>query len=112
MALFIMLLPLYIWEHLFVARIELTGKSMVALAYVGIFPSFLAYICFNRGIELMGANRASPYFHLIPLIGAILSVFIFSEALHAYHAVGAGLIIGGILISSKMPRRRQGETGG
>lgn len=96
----LLLLPAYGLEILWVGGLHLTGKTMAALGYVMVFPSFLAYLCFNRAVELIGANRASVYFYLIPLIGVALTVLIFHEPLHGYHAAGALLIVAGILISS------------
>ncbi len=98
------LVPVYIWEHLYVAQVQITAKTAVALAYVGIFPSFAAYLCYNRGIELIGANRASLYFHLMPVIGTIFAVLLFAEPLRWYHAVGAVLIVTGIIITTRKPR--------
>ncbi len=36
-----------------------------------IFPSTLAYLFFNRGIALIGPNRAAPFFHVVPVFGSI-----------------------------------------
>ena len=33
-------------------------------AYVGIFPSFLGYIFYNRGVAEVGASKASLFIHL------------------------------------------------
>ncbi len=62
----IMLLPVTAWEFLAGRRIDPTPAAFAVLAYVVVFPSLLAYIFFNRGVELIGANRAGPFFHLIP----------------------------------------------
>ncbi|MEO0392261.1 MAG: DMT family transporter [Pseudomonadota bacterium] len=94
------LLPLYVWEHLYVGPINLTPKSLVAIGYVAIFPSFLAYLFFNRGVELIGANRASLYFHLMPLIGTVLALLLFQEPVDWYHGVGAVLIITGLVLGT------------
>ena len=64
----LLLLPLAIAETAagaYFARLD--AGSVAALVYVTLFPSVLAYLCFNRGVQLIGANRAGPFFHLIPL---------------------------------------------
>jgi len=38
--------------------------TLGTIAFVVIFPSTLAYMFYNRGIELIGPNRAAPFFHL------------------------------------------------
>ena len=45
-----------------------------SFVYVCIFPSLLGYLFLNRGIELVGANRAAPFMHLVPVFGSILAI--------------------------------------
>ena len=72
-----------------------------AIVYVAIFPSLLAYIFYNRGVELLGPAAAGLYMFLIPPFGALLAVGLLSEKLHWFHAVGFALIIAGVLIGSR-----------
>ncbi|MEM6902792.1 MAG: DMT family transporter [Pseudomonadota bacterium] len=95
------LLPFYLWEHVYVAQVVFTPKTLIALAYIGIFPSFLAYLCFNRGVELMGANRASAYFHLMPVLGTISAVILFGEAFALFHIIGTALIVAGLILGTR-----------
>ena len=64
------------------------------------FPSFIAYLFFNRGIELIGATRAGQSWHLMPVFGSILAVVFLGETFHLYHAIGIALIAAGILLAS------------
>ncbi len=68
-----------------------------AILYVAIFPSLLAYIFYNRGVELLGPAAAGLYMFLIPPFGALLAVGLLGEKLHWFHAAGFALIIGGVL---------------
>ena len=97
----LILSPFYAWEHLTVGAINLTPKTWIALGYVAVFPSFLAYLCFNRGVELIGANRASLFFHLMPVIGTVMALILFREPLGWYHGVGAVLIIIGLVLGTR-----------
>ena len=76
-------------------------KGLAIVAYCAIFPSMLAQICFMRGVELAGANRAGFYLNLIPVFGALLAVFILSERLYSYHAASALMVLGGIYIAER-----------
>jgi hypothetical protein len=38
---------------------QLDTANLLTLAYVALFPSTLAYLCFNRGVQLIGANRCA-----------------------------------------------------
>jgi drug/metabolite transporter (DMT)-like permease len=77
------------------------ATTAAAIAYVAIFPSLLAYIFYNRGVELLGPARAGLYMFLIPVFGALLAVIFLGERLHLYHALGFAFIIAGVAIGSR-----------
>jgi drug/metabolite transporter (DMT)-like permease len=95
-----MILPFYVWETVQGGRIEGSLPSWLAIAYVAVFPSFIAYLFFNRGIELIGPARAGQSWHLMPVFGSILAVLFLGEKFYLYHAVGIAMIGGGILLAS------------
>jgi drug/metabolite transporter (DMT)-like permease len=95
-----MILPFYLWEVAEGGRIEGGLPAWLALAYIAVFPSFVAYLFFNRGIELIGAARSGQSWHLMPVFGSILAVIVLGEQFHIYHAVGIALIAGGIVLAS------------
>ena len=96
----IMILPFYVWETAQGGRIEGGVPSWLAMAYIAVFPSFIAYLFFNRGIELIGATRAGQSWHLMPVFGSILAVLFLGETFYVYHAVGIAMIAAGILLAS------------
>ena len=95
-----MILPFFLWERADGATIGTDWQAFAALGYIAVFPSFIAYLCFNRGIELIGAGRAGQSWHLMPLFGSILAVVFLGERFRVYHAVGIALIFAGILLAS------------
>ncbi|MEM8877135.1 MAG: DMT family transporter [Pseudomonadota bacterium] len=84
---------------------EMSWKTPALLAYVVIFPSVLSQIFFVRGVELIGPQRASVFSNLVPVFGSILAVLILGEVFESYHAVGLGLVIGGIAMAEWSARR-------
>jgi drug/metabolite transporter (DMT)-like permease len=99
----VMILPFYVWEMAEGARIEGSARAVLAMAYIAVFPSFIAYLFFNRGIELIGAGRAGQSWHLMPVFGSVLAVLFLHETFHLYHAVGIAMIGVGILLASIKP---------
>lgn len=95
-----MILPFYIWETAQGGRIHGGPPAWLAMAYIAVFPSFIAYLFFNRGIELIGAGRAGQSWHLMPLFGSVLAVAFLGESFRPYHAIGIALIGAGILLAS------------
>ena len=103
-----MMLPFMLWEFAAGARINGGAFSYLAIAYTAVLPSFVAYLFFNRGIELIGSGPAGQSMHLMPLFGSVLAVFFLHEQFQAYHAVGIAMIATGIVLASiKSPRRVQ-----
>lgn len=97
----LMLLPFYLWESLNRWPLVLTPVSAAAVAYVAIFPSILAYLAWNRSVELVGANRTGLSVHLMPVFGSLLAIGFLGEQPQLFHALGIGLIAGGILLASR-----------
>jgi drug/metabolite transporter (DMT)-like permease len=77
------------------------GESLASFAYICIFPSLLGYLFLNRGIELIGANRAAPFMHLVPVLGSVLAIVLLGERFELFHAVGYGLVFSGITVATR-----------
>jgi drug/metabolite transporter (DMT)-like permease len=99
------LVPFYLWELSTGRRIPLEPATRAVVAYVAIGPSLLSYLFYNRGIELLGANRAGQFMYLVPAIGSILAVIFLGESFEIYHAVGIGLIAAGVTLATRKPAR-------
>jgi drug/metabolite transporter (DMT)-like permease len=98
------LLPFYLWETITQRAVEPTAVTFLAVGYVALFPSIVAYLCFNRVVELVGANTAGLAIHLVPVFGSLLAVLFLGEQPHLYHGVGIALIATGIALATR--RRR------
>jgi drug/metabolite transporter (DMT)-like permease len=95
------LLPAYLWEMAQGRQINVNLGSLASLAYVGIFPSFLGYIFYNRGVAEVGANKGSLFIHLMPVFGTLLSFIFLGEIPLWYHYFGITLIFTGIWLTMK-----------
>ncbi len=93
------LLPLYVWES-GDRPLRWNPTTAAAITYVAIFPSLLSYLCYNRGVELVGANRAGLFIYLLPLFGSLLAVALLGERFQSYHLLGLAAIAGGIAIAN------------
>jgi drug/metabolite transporter (DMT)-like permease len=75
--------------------------SVAAMGYVSLVAAALAYLCFNRGIEILGGLRAGVFLHLIPLFTSLLAMIFLGEQPHLYHAIGFALILTGIWLTTR-----------
>jgi drug/metabolite transporter (DMT)-like permease len=97
----LMLLPFSIWEYSTGATLIFDPVTMATLFYVLIFPSTLAYLFFNRGLALIGPNRAAPFFHLVPVFGSAMAILLLGEQLQLFHLAGYALVLAGVVIASR-----------
>lgn len=98
-----LLLPFYIAESALVGPMPVSVGSLTAIGYVAVFASVLAYLAFNRTVELVGANTAGLTVHLIPVFGIVLAVLLLGERVHAYHGAGIALIAAGLWLATRKP---------
>ncbi|MBS0248311.1 MAG: DMT family transporter [Proteobacteria bacterium] len=94
-------LPLAVIEAMSGYTLKADWMTFGVIAYVAFFPSLLAYAAWNRGVELIGANRAGPFLHLIPVYTAVLGYALLGEHLYAFHVAGFALILGGVTLASR-----------
>ncbi|MBQ8105302.1 MAG: DMT family transporter [Afipia sp.] len=97
----VLLIPAVIIEALSGLTPSLSMNNALTLAYVAIFPSILAYVFFNRGVELIGANRAAPFFHLIPVFGSVLAIAFLGERPQLFHFAGYALVLTGVIVAAR-----------
>ena len=97
----ISLLPLYLGETMLGHPMPFTAASIGAIFYVSIFPSILAYLFYNRAVEVLGAARAGVALYLVPVILSVLAIILLGETFHLYHGIGMLFIMGGIAIAEK-----------
>ena len=97
----LMLVPFAIWEYSTGATLKFDFISMATLGYAVIFPSTLAYLFFNRGLALIGPNRAAPFFHLVPVFGSAMAILLLGEKLQPFHLIGYALVLAGVVIASR-----------
>ncbi|MGI9383058.1 MAG: DMT family transporter [Methyloligellaceae bacterium] len=95
--------PFLVMEYLAGARMQPTTGAGLAILYVAIFPGLVAYIFYNRGVHLIGANRAAPFLHLVVVFGALLAISLLGEALELYHLAGMALILPGVSLAARKP---------
>ncbi len=78
---------------------ELSLQTGGTVLYMAIFPSILAYLCWNRGVAELGAPVAGLFIHLMPLFGLVMSVLFLGEQIQAFHFIGIALIFAGIYLA-------------
>lgn len=96
--------PLYVWEMAVVGAPPMTVQTLLISIYVAVFPSIIAYLCFNRGIQLIGPNPVAAMYPLIIVFGSSSAILFLGERPEWFHFVGTVLIIGGVLLATRARR--------
>ncbi len=81
--------------------VKLNWSNVTLIAYVGLFPSVLAYVFFNFGVKAVGANLSGQFGYLVPLFAAFLAVSILGETFESYHFIGMVVIFFGLYLASR-----------
>ncbi len=93
--------------------VDWSPEAVLAVVWLGLLGSGLAYLCYFRILQRWGATRTSLVAYLLPVWGIALGSIVLSEPIAATTLVGTALIIGGIaLVNSRYGTRALYVRGG
>ena len=95
------LIPQFFYEKSIGLELIFNKAFFLILFYVVVFPAIAAYYCWQKGVEIIGPNRASMFIQLMPLFSAVMAIIIFNEKFELYHFAGASFIVSGIYLSNR-----------
>ncbi|MFZ5631661.1 MAG: DMT family transporter [Bacillota bacterium] len=94
------------WELRDFSLPPLSWFLVLAILFLGVFASVVAYLWWNTGVQRLGAARGVNFLNLIPVFSVISSAIFLGERLHPHQAAGGALILLGVLLSSAMARQK------
>jgi drug/metabolite transporter (DMT)-like permease len=101
----LLLAPAYAFQA---ARAPLAWPTLpqaLGVLYIGLAASVIAFLCWNRGVALVGANAAGFTLHLLPAFGTVLAIAFLGEVFGAYHAAGIATILAGVMLATYSEKR-------
>ena len=82
-------------------------NAVIAVVWLGIFGSGLAYLANFRLLQRIGATRTAILAYFLPIVGIVSGALMFGETIDQYVLVGTAMVIGGVaLVNSRMGERR------
>ena len=87
-------------------------QAMLGVLYIAVFASVLAFICWNRGVAIVGANAAGFTLHLLPLFGTMLAILFLGETFQGFHALGFATILAGVIVATRAGPAQNGKKRG
>jgi drug/metabolite transporter (DMT)-like permease len=97
----LMLAPAAAYDALQSSSAPLGMPQVLGVLYMGLAASVFAFICWNRGVAIVGANAAGFTIHLLPAFGTLLAIFFLGEAFAGFHAAGIATILVGVLLATR-----------
>lgn len=97
----LMLFPFYVWETIFIKPTPLRVETVGGVLYLAVISSIVAYLCYNRAVEIGGANKAGQVSYMLPIVGSGLAILLLGERFEFYHVIGFPLILAGVYFGSK-----------
>jgi drug/metabolite transporter (DMT)-like permease len=77
-----------------------SAEEAAAVLYVGLAASVIGFICWNRGVAVVGANAAGFMLHLLPAFATVLAILLLGEAFRGFHAAGIATIVAGVVLAT------------
>ena len=77
------------------------AAQALGVLYVAIAASVFAFVCWNRGVAIVGANAAGFTMHLLPAFGTLLAIAFLGESFGAFHALGIATILAGVILATR-----------
>ncbi|PSV10192.1 EamA/RhaT family transporter [Photobacterium kishitanii] len=88
----------------------LNFNLIAGITYLVIFPSWLAFVFWNKGTNELGSSRSGIFTHLIPFFGGVLTIIFLNTEIHNYQLISAVLISIGVFICSKEKKLKIKKT--
>ena len=73
--------------------------------YAGVFAIAVAYLLWYRGVRTIGQSRTSVYQNLVPVIALAGAWLWLQETPTPQQLVGAAVILAGVVLARRSPRR-------
>nr|WP_256521901.1 DMT family transporter [Halobacillus sp. A5] len=98
----LLVMPAMFIEWLFLGVPDLMQWPYVlGLLYLGVFPSFIALIFYNRAVEMLSASKASIFLNFLPVITMAGAGLWLGEQITHMHIIGAGIVMAGVLLTTQ-----------
>ena len=100
----LMLLPFYLWETAVLEPVVWSNEIYLALLYVGILSSLVAFSCWSLAVAEIGPTKASFVYYLVPLFSGLAAAVLLGEDITTTKIVSMLLIVGGIIVANSQFR--------
>lgn len=93
------LLPLYPMQW------SISGTDMLLMAYLGIFPTAVAFILWNRALRMIPTSRSSNCALLVPILSLVCITLVLKERIGLMQALGMAIVLVSVFLNVRLTGR-------
>jgi drug/metabolite transporter (DMT)-like permease len=82
-----------------------SGLEMCLLAYLGVFPTALALILWNRALRMIPTGRSSNCALLVPILSLLCIALVLKERISPLQACGMTIVLGSVFLNVRLASR-------
>ncbi len=79
---------------------ELSMQGWIEMLYMVVCGTLVGYIIFNKGVEEIGASKASMYLNLTPIVATVLAVVLYKATITWQQLLGMIIVLAGVYIAT------------
>jgi drug/metabolite transporter (DMT)-like permease len=95
------LLPLYPMQW------SISGSDMLLVAYLGIFPTAVAFIFWNKALRMIPTGRSSNCALLVPILSLVCITIVLKERIALMQALGMAIVLVSIFLNVRLAGRSE-----
>jgi drug/metabolite transporter (DMT)-like permease len=103
----VVLLPFVVVEWSVTAVPAFEVPHLASFLYLGIFPSLIALLLYNRAVALLGASQASVFLNFLPVVTMIGAYLWLGETITYREIIGTLVVIGGVMLVTHFNVKRR-----
>ena len=108
---FVVLTPFVITKLPQIDINDLTNPTIFGgLIYLGVISTSIAFLLWNRGLQMLNASSGGVFFFVQPVVGTLLGWLILGETISITFWIGSVLILLGVLIVIKDRQEEQNHS--
>jgi len=79
----------------------LPPRGWVAIGYLAVFGTVLAFLWYLEGVRAIGGPRTSVFLNLVPVFGLLFGALFLDEPLLGSLLVGCAMVIAGVMLTNR-----------
>ncbi|MEJ2704560.1 MAG: DMT family transporter, partial [Sedimentisphaerales bacterium] len=84
-----------------------SATDWACIAYLGVFGTVIGFVWYYQGVERLGPTKAGLFINFVPIFAILSAFLILREPITWSLAAGAVLVISGVYLTNRRPRRSE-----